>query len=376
MLKKNLIKSFLILFTIFVLSMLIRYPSQMLDASKNGVRLWLNVLLPSLLPFMVGVSILNSLGASRILGTILEPIVKPIFRVSGYGAFPFVMGILSGYPMGAKITQQLLDESKISTIEAQRILSFSNNPGVLFILGTVASGMLSCPIAGYFIILVTVLSAVSSGFCFRFYGYSFVPESLHRNTKHTKTQSKKTGELLGESIKSSMETLTQIGGFVILFSVIIQALYLSGVVNGLSQLINNVLPLEKDAVYGMISGILEITNGANVFSNTQLPLSQKLSLTCCVLSMGGMSILAQTLSILHTKELKTSVYIISKILNGFFAYLYAVLLYPLFSQQIEKTVPAFSAFNVTPAGSFTYSMIVLMLFFLVILWSSVIKHRI
>lgn len=375
MLKKKLLQTSSILFTIYVLAVLICFPAQMLSASLNGVRLWLNIVLPSLLPFMVGVSILNSLGASRILGTILEPIVKPIFHVSGYGAFPFVMGIFSGYPMGAKITQQLLDEHKITPIEAQRILSFSNNPGVLFILGTVASGMFSCPSVGYFLLFVAILSAVSTGFCFRFYHPGFQPLPVSKKNRMQLAAEKKIGVLLGESVKNAMETITQIGGFIILFSVIIQALYLTGVVNQLSLFLNSFLPIEKDAVYGMISGILEMTNGANVLSKTALSFSDKIIYTACILSLGGFSILAQTLSILHCKELKVSVYCLSKLMNGVFAFLYAKLLSPFFLPAIEKAVPVFKLNYGTAIHHFTSAIFVLLCLSLFLFWTKAYQSR-
>ena len=54
-----------------------------------------------------------------------------------FGSFPFIMGIISGYPVGAKIVCNMRSEGKLSKVEAERLLSFTNNSGPLFIIGTV-----------------------------------------------------------------------------------------------------------------------------------------------------------------------------------------------------------------------------------------------
>ena len=62
--------------------------------------------------------------------------MRPIFNIPGEGAFPFVMGIISGYPMGAKIISKFKQQGICTNEEAERMLSFTNNSGPLFIIGT------------------------------------------------------------------------------------------------------------------------------------------------------------------------------------------------------------------------------------------------
>lgn len=63
--------------------------------------------------------------------------MKPIFNVPGIGAYAFIMGIISGYPVGAKIVTEFRKNGECSKAEAERLLSFTNNSGPLFIIGTV-----------------------------------------------------------------------------------------------------------------------------------------------------------------------------------------------------------------------------------------------
>ena len=123
------------IFVVFLIYSLLRYPSAMLSASAECITLWLTKVFPSLFPFMAACGILLRIGAAERIGRFLTPLMKPLFGLSGIAAFPFFLGILSGYPMGAKITAQLYENKQIDLDEAQHILTFSNNPGPLFLIG-------------------------------------------------------------------------------------------------------------------------------------------------------------------------------------------------------------------------------------------------
>ena len=99
----------------------------MLSASADSIRLWLTRIFPSLFPFLADCGILLRTGAAEKSGKYLSPLMKPIFGLNGIAAFPFFLGMLSGYPMGAKITAALYERKQITLDEAQHILVFSNN---------------------------------------------------------------------------------------------------------------------------------------------------------------------------------------------------------------------------------------------------------
>lgn len=59
----------------------------------------------------------------------------------GVGAYAFIMGIISGYPVGAKIVTEFRLNGDCSKAEAERLLAFTNNSGPLFIIGTIGVSM-------------------------------------------------------------------------------------------------------------------------------------------------------------------------------------------------------------------------------------------
>ncbi|MCL2462174.1 MAG: sporulation integral membrane protein YlbJ, partial [Defluviitaleaceae bacterium] len=135
----------------------------MIGASAGGLKLWLDVVFPSLFPFMAGVNVLMELGAVETLGRAMGPVMRVLFRMPGAGGFPLVCGMVSGYPIGAKLTARLRERGELSRRQAQRLLGFANNCGPLFIVGAVGAGMFKNAGIGYFILGTHCFSAVLTG---------------------------------------------------------------------------------------------------------------------------------------------------------------------------------------------------------------------
>jgi len=108
-----------------------------LQLPNHGLSLWVNSVVPSLLPFFIATNILAKTSVVPFLGKLLHKIMRPLFNVPGEGAFALLMGIISGYPMGAKIVSDFKSKGICNDVECERLLSFTNNSGPLFIIGTV-----------------------------------------------------------------------------------------------------------------------------------------------------------------------------------------------------------------------------------------------
>ncbi|PRX21205.1 sporulation integral membrane protein YlbJ [Orenia metallireducens] len=122
---------------LFTISLII-FSEQAFDAAVSGLHTWWEVVFPALLPFFIMAEILMGLGVVHFMGTLLEPLMQPIFKVPGVGAFAFAMGLASGYPIGAKITGNLRREKLCTQAEGERLVSFTNTADPLFMIGAVA----------------------------------------------------------------------------------------------------------------------------------------------------------------------------------------------------------------------------------------------
>ena len=112
---------FCTMISILLLLFLMLYPEEALLCAQKGMQLWLNILIPTLLPFMIltGILIRTDLISQILLP--LEPFLSKIFGISPAGACALLFGLLCGYPMGAKVTSDLYTAQKISHPEASRI---------------------------------------------------------------------------------------------------------------------------------------------------------------------------------------------------------------------------------------------------------------
>ena len=264
------------------------------------------------------------------LGVILNNCMKPLFNIRGEGAFVFIMGIISGYPMGAKLATNFRENNICSKEECERLLSFTNNSGPLFIIGTVGILMYGSTAIGVLLFITHILACITVGFIFKFWKYS--DSSIFHNSHHI-IKSKQTpvtfsnlGSILSESIKNSISTILLIGGFVVIFSSIISILKSSGLLSVFSISISPILAffnIDSSFATPLISGFLEITNGINSISNiSNKKISTNLIFTAFLLGFGGISVLLQVFSITSKSDLSIKPYVYGKLLHGVLAAFY------------------------------------------------------
>src|SRR5690606_18713969 len=130
--------------TIMAISMIL-FPEESFRASLRGLHMWWEIVFPSLFPFFVISELLIGFGVVKFMGVLLEPLMRPLFRVPGVGGFPWAMGMATGFPAGAKLTARLRQEKQLTKIEAERLVSFTNASSPLFIFGAVSVGFFHNP---------------------------------------------------------------------------------------------------------------------------------------------------------------------------------------------------------------------------------------
>ena len=237
-LKRNFLP---ILFICFTLGLLI-FSKTNLPAVKSGLALWANSVVPSLFPFFVATELLMHTNIIQQLGILLNRFMKPIFNVRGEGAFAFIMGIISGYPVGAKIASNFRKNNICSKEECERLLSFTNNSGPLFIIGSVGILMFKNTTIGILLFITHILACITVGVIFRFWkknktSSNFKNSSSSKQKINNFATFSNLGEVLAESITSSISTILLIGGFVVIFSSIISILNASGLLKVLSNIV-------------------------------------------------------------------------------------------------------------------------------------------
>lgn len=295
------------IFACFLIVSLIANPEMMLQSASDAITLFLGSVFPSLFPFMVTCGIFMGTKGVAIFSKVCTPLMYPLFRLSGIASLPFVLGMLSGYPMGAKLTATLYKNNQISLAEAQHLLSFCNNAGPLFLIGTVGTAFFHSPTIGYLLLISTILGATTTGIL---YGICKKKSDNISLTKAVSAHLPQTSfsELLSKTIEDSLHTVLQIGGYLIFFATLLTAI---------QCMFNPIFPNCPPVLQGILSGILEMTNGTYKLSQcTNAPEIFIYTASCMLVSFGGFSILGQTFGILKEIPIKKSHYILSKICNS------------------------------------------------------------
>ncbi|MCQ5363858.1 sporulation integral membrane protein YlbJ [Anoxybacillus salavatliensis] len=336
---------------------LLRYPQQSFEAAVRGLHMWWDVVFPSLLPFFIVSEILIGFGVVHFLGVLLEPWMRPLFKVPGIGGFVWAMGMASGYPAGAKLTARLRQQQQLSAIEAERLVSFTNSSNPLFIFGAISVGFFHNPNIGIVLALSHYLGNICVGFIMRFHGKEeeyvvqkqkkgILRQAFRAMHKTRLKNNQAIGKLLGDAVRSSIQTLFMIGGFIILFSVLNRLLYVTNITDMLAHVVQYVLAifhLPRELSVPLIAGVFEITLGSQMASEaTNATLLQKVIVTSFILAFGGFSVQAQVASILAEANIRFQPFFIARIFHGLFAACFASILWkPLYVQPLEsvETLP-------------------------------------
>lgn len=238
------------------------------------------------------------------------------------------------------------EQELLTKTEAERLLSFTNNSGPLFIVGAVSVGMFKMPNLGLYLLICHIFASLTVGILFRFYGRNTHNKKRHpgcnltgRFKKELRSnmlhQNRNVGEILGESIKNSINVLLSIGGFIILFSVIINILLEIGLISSISDVLSSLLrpmSISKEIVLSLTSGFFEITTGTNMASKaTSASFCHQLSAVSFILGWAGLSVHSQVYSIICKSDISIKPYLIGKLLQGTFAAIYTAMSFKLSS---------------------------------------------
>lgn len=292
---------------IFILSLtvlLILNPDKSVDYARKGMDICFDIIVPSLFPFFVCSGLLIYSGFCEVLAQLFRPVMKPLFNINSAGAAAFILGIVSGYPLGAVTTCQLYNSSYISKSEAERLLAFCNNSGPLFILGAVGVSMYHSPAIGVTLYLAHILGAITVGIVFRFYK----SESFSAPSSPVKTNQKNISVIFSEVIANSINSILTVCGVVIFCSVI-------------SSLIMDIININP-AANAVLSGIMEFVSGLNKISALDTSQMNKIILSAWICAFAGISVHLQVMGVVSRSDLSLKPYLVGKIMHGFFSLLY------------------------------------------------------
>lgn len=335
-----------VLFTIA----LVVYPKQGFEAGIVGLKVFWDIVFPSLLPFFILSELMMGLGIVRGFGILLEPLMRPLFSVPGVGAFALSMGLAAGYPMDAVITARFRADNMCTRAEGERLLAFTNTADPLFMFGAVAVGMFKSPALGGILALAHYVSSFLVGITFKLWGrgqpstprpvpiagakrQNIFARALTEAMQARTEDGRPLGKLLGTAVTESVQTLLMIAGFIVFFSVLIETLHLSGMmalVGWPIQLVYHLFGINGGLVPPTLAGFLEIDIGtAQTAAINAAPLIQKLALCSGIIAWSGLSVHAQVASVLTNTDIRMTPYFIARFYHAVLAAILTVVFWQL-----------------------------------------------
>jgi sporulation integral membrane protein YlbJ len=352
-----------------LLAMLLLHPEEGVKAAVRGILIWWDVLFPALLPFFVISELMLGFGIVHFFGALLDPIMRPVFRIPGIGGFVMTMGFASGYPVAARLTSQIWEQRLISRAEGERLVAFTTTADPIFLIGAVSVGFF------HDVSLAVVLgaahygSALVVGLLMRYYAAkepaskpqeqtgdgNLLVRSFEAMHEARLRDGRPFGLMLQQAVRSGVQMVFVIGGLVVFFSTVLEMLAIGNLLPIMQQAIGGALSLAgfpaplSEAVVG---GLFEVTLGAKAAGEAavSIPLMYKAAVGAFILSWAGLSVHAQIISVLHKTDLRYTPFLVARFIHGVLSSAGVILLWDVLQpmRQSSETALAVWAQEASP----------------------------
>ncbi|MBQ4629566.1 MAG: hypothetical protein IJB70_01060 [Clostridia bacterium] len=299
--KSHILKATACIIVIFVL--IIRF-SELKIQIQYSLKLWTEILIPSLFPYLVLSQYISSSGFLTLCKP-LNKIICKIFNISTPGAGVYLCSLLCGYPSGAVCTANLFNQGLCTKSEAERLICFTNNPGPMFLISAVGGCMLGSVKDGVALYIIQVISAMLIGICLR---------NKTDKKYETKDNEKNAVKTLNECCTNAISTLFIICAQVVTWS--LAAKIISVLILSLFDT-SNVFIVECSAF-----SFFELSSAMSMLSALEKS-SLSFALICACCSWGGVSVIMQIKSCLP-KNVSVKRLIIFKIIQSGMSFILAM----------------------------------------------------
>lgn len=311
---QNIRKTIIFIFVVFFMFLLLVYSDEASNAVLKAMETCAFTIIPSLFPYMVISSLIVTTGTSEILAKLFGKGVSKLLRVSEYAVTPIILGVLCGFPVGAKNSLELHRCGMVSTKETEHLIAVSNNTGPAFIVEVVGRCYFGSRFTGLIFYIIQIFSALIVGIVYgRIVSKRSSPEDIKQQSMNKKYPHSFMIQI-SSAISSAAQSSVIVSGFIIFFSVI--SSYLSFLAQKLS--INN-------SIMTILSAFFEFSGGAR--QSVELRGGLAFSVACFAINFSGISVFAQTAALVDGEKISLLPLYICKTFQGVVSAVCAYLIY-------------------------------------------------
>jgi sporulation integral membrane protein YlbJ len=335
---------------LLVCGLALAMPGTVLEASIRGLSIWWEVLFPALFPFFVLSELLLGFGVVHMAGTLLDPLMRPLFRIPGLGGFVLAMGTVSGYPVGARITSRLMEQGLVSRSEGERLVAMTTTSDPIFLIGAVCTGFFGRPGIAAVLAAAHYGGAIGLGLLLRWTVPKAAAErgqakpaggrlrlALQAMHRARLADGRPFAQMLEQALRSSLQLMIVVGGLVVFFSAGLEVLTASGLLDLLRDAFGWLLHrfgLARELSVALVQGTFEVTLGARAASGAGLlgtlpSLQDRVAAAAFVLSWAGLSVHAQVAGLMSRTSWRYGPFLRARLLHALLAVLLVYALWPV-----------------------------------------------
>ncbi|MBO4538978.1 MAG: hypothetical protein J5781_01765, partial [Clostridia bacterium] len=251
-----------------------------MESVRAGASLYLLNVLPATFPFFFFSKLLTELDFANDLTIVVGKPIKKLYRAGSLSGYILVMSMLCGYPVGARLLSEFYDAGKLDQKEVKKIAAFTSFGSPIFIIGTVGVAMFENKTYGYLLLGAHYLGTFFNGFLYR---------GKKSECKELRLPGAAGGDLLNKSMTETLLSVGIVGGFIVLFNLLIDMVDNTELFSPLFYL-SACLKIPSRAAKGFLFGLIEMTRGCKMISSLSLPLLFKLPCCSFLLTFGGLSV--------------------------------------------------------------------------------------
>lgn len=272
-----------------LIALFILQPGIAHDGAEVGARLFVNALLPYLLPYII-------------LTQWLLKIPVPNKKTAPWKRFlkAYVLGSFGGFPVGAVTVSEMTKKKEVTQTQAKLLLAACHAPGPMFIIGFVGIELFGDIQLGWKLLIAVHIANI----------LFFLLTLILLNTKgdfqetHLPTTEKSPGMPFLDSIKESSTIIILVATTVIFFSAL-------GTV--LAHLTAKIFPVDTGITQTFILSIFEMTTGVQSATNHFSGLTIFPLIIAAIISINGLSIHMQVAVIAKTAGISIRPYIFGRL---------------------------------------------------------------
>jgi len=354
-----LVTALLGIVVIFGAVLIVTYPELVFSASLSGLQIWWKFVFPALLPFFVLSELMLGLGLVHALGVMMDPVMRVLFRLPGASGWAVAMGITVGFPAGAKAAVDLHKRGVVTVEEGSRLLALSHLCSPIFLTSVVAVGFWGHPELGIPLMIVHLISALTTGILISHLVFRKPSQSsatdrqnqtpanlkniLHVMNEAQRNDGRPLGRLLGDAVSVSFQSLLMVGGFMILFSVLLELLSIIGVTSVFTWIVQSLfIPwgMPASLAEGFIAALLEIHLGLFTIAQSGGMNIWIAAMLSAMIGWGGLSLHAQVKSFLGGTDLRYAPFLWARFIHAAISVITTILLWEPLKQWFGAIVPA------------------------------------